>query len=249
MKYLFSNIDNVLKRVHSAEKILLLLDYDGTLTPIVKTPDLAILSSNSRRLLKKLSTRVVLGIISGRSLRKIKSLVRIPGIIYAGNHGLEIEYAGVQWRYPGIKEFSNILDDIAGVLQKKLGNIRGIALEHKGLTLAVHYRKANKRYWPYVEEAFNSAVSARKVKTVKGKRVFEAKPLIKWDKGKAALKIIHKMKCSVLPLYIGDDITDEDAFKAVKNKGITVYVGRPRNSCAEYFVWNVGEVIKLLRKI
>ena len=258
MRYLYNHIDEILDRIHQKQKILLLLDYDGTVTPIVKKPELARLNGSTRRLLKSLSKKVILGIISGRSLKDVKAKVGIGGIIYAGNHGLEIEAGGRVYVHPEVRGFSKGLDRIAESLHEKLDHIPGIIVEHKGLTLSLHYRCVNRLHQAKVKHVFYSVVKSRKI--TNGKKVFEVRPPVEWDKGRAVTKIIRQIKGKVLPLYIGDDVTDENAFKAIKTKvipphqnfwcgGITIYVGRPKKSHAEYFVWNVEEVLKFLRKI
>lgn len=227
----------------------MLLDYDGTLTPIVKRPELARLSGANRRLLENLSKRVILGIISGRSLKDVKDLVKIPGIIYAGNHGLEIEFKGKLYIHPKVRGFRKVLDRIAKELRQRLGHIQGVIVEHKGLTLSLHYRCVNRLHQAEVKRIFNSSVKTRKVKITKGKKVLEVRPPVEWNKGRAVAEIIRQTKGRVLPIYIGDDVTDEDAFKVVKKKGVAIYAGRRKKSYAEYFVWNVREAVKFLEKI
>ena len=266
LRYLFTDIDKILYKIHNGPKVLLLLDYDGTLTPIVKKPELAQLSGANRRLLQNLGKKLILGIISGRSLKDIKHLVKVPGIIYAGNHGLEIEFPGKVYSHtknksfgvgvyviPGVSGFSKLLDKLASILYQRLVHIPGVIVEHKGLTLSLHYRSVNRLRHAEVRRLFNNVVNpfikTDKVEITTGKKVFEIRPPIEWDKGRVVVKIMRRVKGGVLPIYIGDDVTDEDAFKAIRNNGITIYVGRPRESYAQYFVWNVEEVIRFLRKI
>ena len=143
MEHLLSAWPKVIKQLRSASHILLLLDYDGTLTPIVERPELANLPEGMRQLLQALARqrRLTLGIISGRALADIKEKVGISGIIYAGNHGLEIEGPGISFVSPLAEEFKPILRLMHYVLSQALGAIKGVMVEDKGLTLSVHYRQ------------------------------------------------------------------------------------------------------------
>lgn len=223
--------------------ILLFLDYDGTLTPIVKRPELARPRSSTKKLLERLSKRVNLCIISGRSLSDIKNMVKIPGVIYAGNHGMEIDCYGEIFIHPAARRFRKKLNRIKKVLKNYLGDIPGILIEDKGLTLSVHYRNVERKYMERIKKVFRRPFGAR---ITYGKKVFEVSPPVQWNKGMAARKIIQLSRQKVLPIYIGDDVTDEDAFEELRNRGITIFVGRPKKSYAEYFVWNVKEVVKFL---
>ncbi len=259
MKYLFSQFSKI-KELLSNKFILLLLDYDGTLTPIVKTPSKAIIHKDTKELLQKLSRSPYckIGIISGRKLENIKNIVGINGIIYAGNHGLEIEGAKIKFESQVSPRLKLIIRNIATDMQKQLLGIKGALIEDKGLTLSIHYRLVGKKDMPAFEkiisEVINPYIARDKIKVNSGKKVYEIKPPVKWDKGKVALWFLARQqfilgKKDVLPIYIGDDKTDEDAFKALKRKGLMVFVGRSGSSKADYYLKNTKEVIKFLRLI
>ncbi len=142
MQYLFDVWDEVAHRLKSANHILLLSDYDGTLTPIVDKPELAVLPQEIKKLLRKLAKnrRYTVGIISGRALADLKSKVDLEGIIYAGNHGLEIEGFGSSFLEPIAEEMRPFLKMLNQALSATLRGIKGAFVEDKGLTVSVHYR-------------------------------------------------------------------------------------------------------------
>jgi len=257
MQYLFRRTEK-LKEELRRKFILLLLDYDGTLVPIADTPKQAAITKDTKELLRKLS-RVrccAIAIISGRSLRDIKNTVGIKGIIYAGNHGLEIEGPKIKFESSVSPRIKTVIRVIAKELAKRLSGIRGVLIEDKGLTLSVHYRLAGKKDLPVfkgvISEVANPYAARGKIKIDSGKKVYEIKPPMQWDKGKAALWFTARQQFAagedeVLPVYIGDDATDEDAFRALKGKGLTVFVGRPGGSAADYYLKDAQEVAKFLR--
>ncbi|MBU4467554.1 MAG: trehalose-phosphatase [Candidatus Omnitrophica bacterium] len=259
MKYLllqFSKIKELLRN----KFVLLMLDYDGTLTPIVKAPSKAIIHKDTRELLQKLSRSPYckIGIISGRKLEDIKNIVGIDSIIYTGNHGLEIQGPKIKFESQVSSRLKSIIRNIATDMQKRLLGIKGVLIENKGLTLSIHYRLVSKKDMPVFEkivsEVTNSYMVSNKIKVNSGKKVYEIKPPVRWDKGKVVLWLLVRQQFilgekNVLPIYIGDDITDEDAFKALKRKGLTVFVGRPGSSKADYYLKNTEEVTKFLRLI
>lgn len=255
-----SDIWEKLKDETRRKVIFLFLDYDGTLTPIVNTPDRANLSVSAKKLLKNLAgvSCVKLVIVSGRSLHDIKRMVGLKGIIYVGNHGLEIDAPGFKFISPVSPRIKAVIQNISSDLKNRLSGINGIITEDKGLTLSIHYRLAAKanliKMRTVLKETIEPCFGGKKIKINKGKKVFEIKPSIKWNKGHAVLWLLKKMhvrygKKNVLPIYIGDDITDEDAFREIKNKGLSIFVGRPKESHAQYYLRNHNEVQGFLRRI
>ena len=259
MKYLFSQFSKI-KELLSNKFVLLLLDYDGTLTPIVQTPSKAIIHKDTKGLLEKLSRSPYckIGIISGRKLEDIKNIVGIDNIIYAGNHGLEIQGPKIKFESQVSPRLKSIMRNVATDMKKQLSSIKGALVEDKGLTLSVHYRLVSKKdmlaFEKIVSKIINPYIVGDKIKVNPGKKVYEIKSPVKWDKGKVVLWFLARQQFilgekNVLPIYIGDDITDEDAFKALKRKGLTVFVGKPGNSKADYYLKNTEEVTKFLRLI
>lgn len=256
MDYLISQFNKIEELLHD-KIILLLLDYDGTLTPIVESPKDAIISKETKELLGRLckNPNYSLGIISGRSLEEIKKIVGIKNIIYAGNHGLEIEGPKIKFTSQVSPRLRSVIRNIAQDLRSKLSDIEGVLVEDKGLTLSIHYRLVKENDIPIFEKIISEVTNPYKVrdkiKVNPGKKVYEIKPPVQWDKGKVVLWLMVRQQFSsgekkVLPVYIGDDVTDEDAFKVLKRKGLTIFVGESLRSNADYYLKNTEEVIKFL---
>jgi len=256
MDYLFTQLSKVKEQLCN-KFILLLLDYDGTLTPLAETPTKAVISQETKELLRKLSksSHCAVGIISGRSLEDIKNTVGIKNIIYAGNHGLEIEGPKIKFESLVSPRLKSIIRNIAEELSKRFSSIKGVLIEDKGLTLSIHYRLVDKKDMPALERFFfevtNSYTLRGKIKINSGKKVYEIKPSVQWDKGKIVLWLMARQQFAsgenkVMPVYIGDDVTDEDAFKVLKRKGLTIFVGRPGSSTADYYLKDAQDVARFL---
>jgi trehalose-phosphatase len=247
VKYIFSqDIDKLLR---TKKRIFLFLDFDGTLSPIVKNPDQAKLPKSSKALLKQLVKRknLILGIISGRKLSDIRKRVGLKGIIYAGNHGLEMSFKA--------RKKPLVLKSIKKGLSKAFKGVKGVILEDKGLVLAVHYRKVAANNVKKVKSAFYQIAApwlkAKKIKLGKGKKVLEIKPNISFNKADALSLFQKKFKKQKgeLTIFIGDDLTDEDIFKMLKKPDMAIRVGKTRASLAKYFLKDPQEVRKLLNYI
>lgn len=244
-----------------ADKIIyLFLDYDGTLTPIVDSPQKALISKKTRKLLRTLSTnpRCKIAIISGRQLRDIKKKIGLKNIVYVGNHGLEIEGPRIRFSPALSSTYRKTLEQIKNGLTDKLPAFKGAFIEEKGLSLSLHFRLVKKGLVPQLKTAFHEVVIAHLVKEririKSGKMVLEVRPALNWDKGKVVLWLLARQefaskKNSVLPIYIGDDLTDEDAFRALGNRGITIFVGNPKLSAAKYYLSDTQEVKEMLGRI
>jgi trehalose-phosphatase len=242
---------------------LFLTDFDGTLVPIVEKPELAVLPEVTRKLLQALTSQrnVTVGIISGRSLVDLKEKVKVDGVIYAGNHGFEIEGPGLSFVNPIVDEIKPFFRIIRQILVLSLKTIKGVLVEDKGITLSVHYRLVDegktKDVEKLVERAINSPKSLGLFKVSSGKKVFEVRPAVNWDKGKAIRLIMKRYgkggkKSGLLPIYLGDDLTDEDGFRVIEKygNGITVYVGESKSiSTATYYLISPNEVQDFLVKL
>lgn len=259
MKHL-SSIWEKLKDEIRRRVIFLFLDYDGTLTPIVNTPDKAKLSASTKKVLRGLtgSSCVKLAVVSGRSLKDIKRLMGLKGIIYVGNHGLEIDAPGLKFISPVSPRIKAVIRNISNELKNRLSSINGLIVEDKGLTLSIHYRRVARpdfiKMRTALQETAGHYLARKKIRINKGKKVFEIKPPTEWNKGHAVLWLLKKMLArhgekNVLPIYIGDDVTDEDAFRAIKNKGLIVFVGKSKKSQAQYYLKDHKEVQNFLERI
>lgn len=233
-------------------KLFLMLDYDGTLAPIVKDPLRAVLSAPRRELLKRLARRpeIELAIISGRKLSVVKRLAGICNIIYVGNHGFEILAGKNHWIHPAAKKMIPLLKKIKAGLKKKL-HCRGLLIEDKGLILSIHYRSLAKSAIPAFKRDIKLALKPWRgtVKITPGKMVYEVRPPLNWDKGAAVRWLIKNLKLrEYFPVYIGDDKTDEDAFRALKGRGLTYLVGNHSRTSAKRHFGGINDVYRFLSK-
>lgn len=259
MQHLSSVWPEVARRLQRAGHVLLLCDYDGTLTPIVDRPELANFPERTRQLLQALARnrRFTVGIISGRALSDLKHRVGIGGIIYAGNHGLEIEGPGISLVNPVAQELRPVFRLMHQVLSKALATVRGAFVEDKGLTLSVHYRLVEEDKSAEVKSIFERVVatarSLGKVKITSGKKVYEVRPAVDWDKGKAIAVLLdrygpRKARRELLAIFLGDDLTDEEGFKVINRQGgISIFVGEETSkSAAQYYLKSPAEVEQFL---
>lgn len=259
MKYFFNQWDSLKGKLRQ-KCLFLFLDYDGTLAPIAETPHKAIISKETRALLERLAEdkNCRVAVISGRGLRDIKERIGLKNIIYVGNHGLELEGPKIRFEAPVSPRYKKALNAIKNNLSQKLAVFKGAMLEDKGLSLSLHYRRADRKSIPQIKTAFHEAVIVylvkNRIRIKPGKMVLEIRPPLEWDKGKMALWLLARQRFTggesgVLPLYVGDDITDEDAFKALKHTAVTIFIGKPRSSYAKYYLKDTSDVRELLRRI
>jgi len=252
--YLFDRIEKILARLKIAKCVFFFFDYDGTLTPIVSHPEKAILSEETKAFLLALkkNPKFLLAIVSGRSLRDIRRLVGLKKIYYIGNHGLEIftPKNGTKQLVP--KEVFHELVRIRNRLNSQMKDIEGVIIEDKGSILTIHYRNVDPRQVPPVLMALKQEIKSSKTPLCLGfgKMVFEIRPQSTANKGTAVLELLNQVdQDGVLPLYIGDDQTDEDAFRVLNRRGITIFVGLSGNSSAQYYVNDLFEVYQFLKMV
>jgi len=250
--YLWPRISQILRE---AGQVLLLFDYDGTLTPIADRPDLAELAPGTKALLAALSRdeRFILGIISGRSLDDVRARVGVSGLVYAGNHGLEIQGPGLDFIHPAAEELRETQGRVYARLREELVDAPGVILEDKGLTLSLHYRLTPREYVDDVEEMFATTVAPflaeGQVEVSRGMQVLEVRPRGPWNKGTAIAMIRETYGGSSLTVFFGDDVTDEDGFAVVQEVGgIAVMVGPAgQPTKALYRVDSPQEVVDTLK--
>jgi len=259
MEYVFSKYSLLLKKLKSGP-VFLFLDFDGTLAEIVSVPSKARLAKKTKELLDKLVLKkdFRVAVISGRSLEDIKKRVGIKNVIYAGNHGLEIEGPKIKYIFSVGRQYRKILLRIKSDLEERLSKFKGVLVEDKGLSLSLHFRRIHKGLISKIKTIFHEVTIVYNVKgqikLSSGKKVLEIRPNVDWDKGKVVLWLLARQVFSlkgkpIIPVYIGDDLTDEDAFRALKNKGVTIVVGRKKHSFADYYLLSSREVPILLEKI
>jgi trehalose-phosphatase len=248
---LFDNLESIGQRMAAAPHLLLGLDYDGTLTPIVNDPARATLDPAVRKLVQKVAARprTSVAVVSGRRLRDVESLVDVSGLIYAGNHGLEIAGSDFRFVEPTAVKKRKTLGMLAPLLQNGLANIPGAIVENKDLTIAVHCRQVSRTRKEEVFRHVHAAVSvvANSFRISPGNEVFEIRPRVEWHKGRALLWIADQLKKpGILTVFVGDDQTDEEAFLALDD-GITVKVGDFTATHASYRVEGPAEVARFLQ--
>ena len=261
MDYLLSSWRDTLERIGAADRILLLSDFDGTLSPIVGRPEEAVLPPGTRKELEALATRPKVGVavVSGRALADIKNRVGIPGITYAGNHGIEIEGPYLRFVYPPAEAARPAIREVYIRLNEIMAGFEGAFVEDKGITLSVHYRLLRDDLVDGLKRACDEAVrvprSEGKIRITEGKKVYEVRPGVLWDKEDAIVLLMSGWTPSgrgrSLAIFLGDDLTDEGGFKAVNaHGGISVFVGESdRSTAARYVLRSPEEVEEFLRRL
>ncbi|OGL46765.1 MAG: trehalose-phosphatase, partial [Candidatus Schekmanbacteria bacterium RBG_13_48_7] len=225
MKHLATILEQI-KSFLNNRVICLFLDYDGTLSPIAPSPPKALLPTDAKKILEKLlkTNQCELAVISGRSVSNLKKLIGIRNVTYIGTHGFEIDGPAIRFRKRIPVKYQATLKNIERKLHNKLAPFNGVLIENKGISLSLHYRLVSRKNIPSVKKMFYDIagpyVKKNKIKTGRGKMVLEIRPPVKWNKGAAVLWLLEKKYAGfrnmpLAPVYIGDDRTDEDAFKVL----------------------------------
>ena len=219
--------------VLGAREPVVFLDYDGTLSPIVADPGAAALVDGARQALECLAAQCPVVILSGRDLADIRSRVAIPGIWYAGSHGFELtEPDGAYHRNEAAAAAVGVLEGAAAELSQILAEVPGVRVEHKRFAVAVHYRQVAPEHIDEIVSATHKLGQRDSLRVTNGRMLVELRPDIDWDKGTTLAWIRDRIDAQgcLLPIYIGDDLTDEDAFDAVQFDGIGIVVRHDEDS-------------------
>jgi trehalose-phosphatase len=248
-KYLLKNLE-YLERLVKGKSISLFLDYDGTLTPIVGRPERARLSFQTKELLRALETLYPTVIISGRGLGDIRERVSLKAMVYAGNHGMEVWSDAFTMVFDPGRAAKDELKKLLGLLRGLPRSFRGVIVENKGATISVHYRLLDTReVKPFVKKlrgVTGPSMDRGLVWVTEGKKVFEIRPPVLWHKGRAVEWILKRAGFSLtVPIYVGDDETDKDGFRAVRGRGFSVFVGGAEKE-ADFYLKAQGEVTPFL---
>ena len=260
------------------------LDYDGTISEIVNKPELAFMTEEMRNAVRRVASLYPTAIISGRSREKVYDFVRLPELYYAGSHGLDIvapAAAGARLAAAADDGLARqremhqpapwapaVMDDVFRRASEAIRTIPGATVDHNKFCVSVHYRNCeNREDWTRVKRAVDAIVATDpgRLKRAEGRKVFEVKPRVAWDKGKALRYLLGQLGLEehraretpptrILSLYFGDDHTDEDAFHELKQfpegSGCGVIVSSvPKPSNAAFSVRDPSEVLTFLNSI
>jgi alpha,alpha-trehalase len=246
--------EDVLQDLVAAGRPALFLDYDGTLTPIVSDPDAARLPEATRHALERARDLFPVSIISGRDLDALREFVRVDGIYYAGSHGLHIRQPDGTDHERAV-DWLPALDRAEQQLRSRLQDVEGAAIERKRFAIAVHYRNAPD---DQVERIQNIAIEVAdgedRLRRSGGKKIVELRPDLDWDKGSALRWILDLIADGgpVRAIYIGDDVTDEDAFRALPPSGLPVVVrgeDDDRRTAARYALTDPEQVRRVIERL
>ncbi|KAJ6695631.1 TREHALOSE 6-PHOSPHATE PHOSPHATASE [Salix koriyanagi] len=261
------------------KKIAMFLDYDGTLSPIVDDPDNAFMSDDMRSIVKNIAKYFPTAIISGRSRDKVYQLVGLTELYYAGSHGMDIlgpvGKASISNDHPNYtestpdqqgkevnlfqpaREFIPMIDEVFRTLVEKTKGIEGAKVENHKFCVSVHFRNVDEKNWQPIAQSVQDILDKYpRLRRTHGRKVLEVRPMIDWNKGKAVEFLLESLGLSnrddVLPIYIGDDLSDEDAFKVLRegNRGYGILVSsRPKETNAVYSLRDPNEVMKFLNSL
>jgi trehalose 6-phosphate synthase/phosphatase len=235
-------------------RLALFLDYDGTLTPIVRRPDEAVLSEAARRAVQDAARSPFLDvvIVSGRGLPDLERMVDVPGLTYVGNHGFDAVGPGVQFSHPDAARYAAALAAATRGLARL--EVEGARVEPKGASLSYHVREVPAPQRQATMRKAGAVMERRGLHVSYGRLVVEGRPPVDWDKGRAVLHVLVQRHGTDWPshvraLYIGDDVTDEDAFRSLRGIGRSIRVGPSleRPTLADFSLPDPDAVLQLLR--
>lgn len=253
MQYIWDHIQDIEEKIKQHKTLLLMLDFDGTLSPMATHPDKAFLPNKTKEILETLHKKphVILAIISGRSVNNLKEKVGIQGIIYAGNHGMEEEVFGHYVRL----DLSDDVKNALAVAKKELTELQSqypqSTVEDKGIILGFHYRLLDPSLVDSAKNDFYEIAKHFKniLKVFYGTYVLELRPKTDINKGTFVLSLIKRVAEKIhqhpFPMYIGDEATDEDVFTSLPD-GLTIIVGNTQGSKAAYSLSNTEDVLRFL---
>lgn len=239
----------------NGKKPAVFLDYDGCLSPIVKDPDKAVLTEEMRDTLRRLADVCRVAVVSGRDRANVEKLVQLDNLYYAGSHGFDISGPNNMHTEPGgAKAAIPALEEANRTLDERLKDVEGVLVERKRYAIAVHYRNVPDNQVSHVLQVTEEVIAQHpELKKGPGKKIMELKPNLDWHKGKAVLWLMDELDLNqpgILPLYIGDDITDEDAFATLQGQGIGIMVGEhDEQTAAEYRLEDVEDVQAFLETL
>lgn len=231
------------------------LDYDGTLTPIVDRPEDATISESMRDAVSGLAERCPVCVVSGRDRPVVQKLMGLDNLVVAGSHGFDIwspDEGTIE--HDAGSGFEDLLERVTARLSEEVAGVEGSSVEPKKASVAVHYRLASEEGRQEIKQSVDQILAdyPEDLKVTPGKMVYEVQPKLDWDKGKAVLYLLEILELDhdgIVPMYLGDDHTDEHAFEALEGEGLGIFVGYPddpevagRTTAADYLLNTVEEV-------
>lgn len=236
-----------------ADGLLVALDFDGTLVPLANDPTVPTITGPCRRALRSIVThpQARAAVISGREQADLRDRVGLPGVVYAGNHGLQLSWEGHDVVHPLAARYRPSIEHAGDWLASVLADVPGCLIEHKGLTVTIHVRETPTAWIDRVRSAVARAArdAAGRVRVTSGKQVFELRPAVAWDKGSVIAELSGRVPDGWQTVYVGDDRTDEDGFRALGEDGTGVLVGRRTSTEATYRLPNQAAVAPFLHEL
>ncbi len=225
--------NRVSSRLRGANQVLLVLDFDGTLASLCARPGKVKLPSRTRAILQRLARhpRVRLCFISGRRWKDLHDRVGLKGVQYLGLYGGERCPAGA-----GLNVAAKFAQQVRRSLEKRMNGLHGVWIEDKGLGFALHDRGASSGNRKQAENLLHEALQPfrRRLRVIENQRGLEVLPRALEDKGAAMRALLRETyRRDLLPIYLGDDLSDEPAFAALRG-GFTVRVGPRAHTRARY---------------
>lgn len=248
-------IGNIISTLGRHRQILVASDFDGTLSPIVERPEEAVLSPAIRPVLDDLAgahPEFRLAFLSGRSLEDLTRRIETGGKpVFAGNHGLQIQGSGMDWTHPAVAAARPHLERLLVDLDHWFSGVPGIEIEDKGLSVTLHHRRMIPEWLPLLNEALDSISLPGELRRHEGKMVHEFRPAVDWNKGRAMLRIASHLGIPAgAVVFLGDDATDEDAFRELGVSSTSVHVGDEfKPSFARFNARSPEDVADFLRAI
>jgi trehalose 6-phosphate phosphatase len=247
-RYLFRAWNEIIQRIRNAEILALLLDFDGTLVRIQRRPMQVRVSRRTKRILNRLSRnpKLYVAIVSGRRRHDLQTRMGIGTLHYVGLHGAEAERTNTKIS----QDTRKILALAKRRARKQIASMRGMRIEDKGLSFAVHYRSASTGVASTAKSCLLELVApfARSLKVFEGAMVWEVLPNEISGKGAAVRVLLNELPKGTPAIYIGDDGTDEFAFRTLRDQ-LTIRVGKAKESHAKFYLRNTSEVIHFLLRL
>lgn len=232
-------------RLSGADGLVVGLDFDGTLAPIAPDPDAVSIPPESRRAVSTLAARsnATVAVISGRALADLRPRVDVDGVVYVGNHGLEMERDGDRTVHPDAEAQRSAVERACSAVEARIDGVPGWVVERKGPTATVHYRKTPQDRVGEVRDAVEAAGGGEDgLELVDGKQAIEIRPDVDWDKGAAMRRIVEDAPGGWRAVYVGDDTTDEDVFRELEPEDVGVRVGDRPDTAAGVTLLDQDEV-------